>query len=586
MKTIFKQATLSFALASSLLMSGIPAFADGAAESASAAVYKMNADLPVRVKGVFNEKTTGGVRLGAVIRMNNTSNHTLRIPDHELRVKTPDGFVYTLRPSSANERGIQPGAEVELTYMLVVNRTSQISLTELSLIDVNYDVYPKQETALFTIPIDAIVWKGKLDGFKDAALLKKWGESFTIPTLESPLSYRTISISKTNSNDGSDYVVKLLATNPSDRSETVPALELAGKTKTDVFTGREVEANPVVLEPGENKYIHFAIHTEMNAVLASLNVLTTETFAQAGTNGTLKVSNFGIGKLNIDLAQKKSDVLSYAYESPITFEAWNDAIHQDLKVALTELRVADNEDQGSKLAVAKFKFTNKGLTMLPIPALLTELQSPGGYDYTGIRQSQVQSTIAPGTSSVVNYTFVLPVSETAETFTMKLQQSLSGGYGDDNVGGTSGGTKSAYKSTIASFQVTPQGKEDRHKITLYPYTLNIKDYFLNQITSPDQMIAITYTYKLQLFLELDRDPRVLTDQTFSRLKFELVDPAGSILGSKSFPFTGTDRLVSGKQTLTFNHLTTDQIQSNVSVKVYESILTPSGEVNRLITELK
>ncbi|MEC0227513.1 hypothetical protein [Paenibacillus alba] len=578
MKTRFKQATLSLSLASSLLMSGVPAFANGAAESASAAVYNLNADLHVRVTGVFNEKTPGGVRLGAVIRMNNTSNRTLRIPDHELRVTTPGGYVYTLRPSSANERGIQPDAEVELTYMLVVNRPSQISLAELSLIDVNNDVYPKQETALFTIPIDAIVWNGKLDGFKDAALLKKWGESFTIPTLESPLSYRTISISKTNSNDGADYVVKLLATNPSDRVETVPALELAGKTKTDVFTGQQVEANPVALEPGESKYVHFAIHTEMDAVLASLNVLTTETFTQAETNGTVKSSNFGIGKLNIDLAQDKPDVPSYAYSSPITFDAWNDAIHQDLEVALTELRVSDNADQGSKLAAAKFKFTNKGLTTLPIPALLTELQSPAGYDYTGIRQSEVQNSIAPGTSSVVNYTFALPVSETGETFTMKLQQQLSRDSGSRPA--------AAYKSTIASLQVTPQGKEDRHKISLYPYTLDIKDYLLTQITSPDQMIAISYTYKLQMFLELNRDPRVLTDPTFSKLKFELVDPVGSILGSQSFPFTGNDRLVNGKQTLTFQHLRTDQIQNNVSVNVYESILTPSGEVNRLITVLK
>lgn len=87
-------------------------------------------------------------------------------------------------------------------------------------------------------------------------------------------------------------------------------------------------------------------------------------------------------------------------------------------------------------------------------------------------------------------------------------------------------------------------------------------------------------------MDLIRDPKVLVDGNFSKLKFELVDPAGSILGSKTFPFTGTDRLVNGKQTLTFNNLTTDQIQNNIIVNVYEVLSTPAGDVDRLIAELK
>ncbi|MEW9700418.1 hypothetical protein [Paenibacillus sp. SI8] len=578
MKTIFKQAVMALALSSSLIISGIPAFAEGAALPANAAIYDINDNLHVSVKGVFNEKTTGGVRLGAVIRVNNTSGLTLRIPDHELRVKTLDGIVYTLRASSGNPRGVQPDSEVDLTYMLTVNRPTEISLAELSLIDVNYDAYPKRETTLFTAAIGSTVWNGKLAEFKEAALLKKWGESFTIPTLESPLQYQTISINKTNSSDGNVYVVKLLVTNPSDRSETVPALELDGKAKSKVYAGRQVEAGSVSLEPGESKYVHFAIHAEMDTVLDSLNVLTAESFTQADANGAMKASGFSIGKLNISLSREKQAVSSYKYGTPIIFDKWNNVIHQDLGVALTELHIANNEDQGSKLAVAKFKLTNEGLSPLPVPEFLTELSSPSGYDYAGTRQSETQKSIAPGTSMVVSYAYVLPLSENGDTFTMNMQHKLSGAANGDSA--------PIYKSAIASYQVTAQGDEDRHKISLYPYTVNVKDYFLSQITTPDQMLAMSYSYKLQLFMDLTRDPQVLVDNNFAKLKFELVDPSGSILGSKSFPFTGTERLVNGKQTLTFNHLTTDQIQNNVSVKVYETILTPAGEVNRLITELK
>lgn len=65
-----------------------------------------------------------------MIRVNNTSGQTVRIPDHELRVKTAEGTVYTLRASSSNVRGVQPDAEVELTYMKVVNRQTEVSLTD------------------------------------------------------------------------------------------------------------------------------------------------------------------------------------------------------------------------------------------------------------------------------------------------------------------------------------------------------------------------------------------------------------------------------------------------------------------------
>lgn len=580
MKIQFKQVAMTLALSSSLLMSGIPAFADGAAVPAVtvAAVYDLSDSLHVTIEGIFNEKTSSGVRLGAVIRVKNSSGQTLRIPDHELRVKTEGGITYTLRASSSNARGVQPDSEVELTYLKVVNRQTEVSLSELSLIDVNYNVYPKQETTLFTASVGASVWNGNRADIKDTALMKKWGEAFMIPTLESPLQYKTVDINKSNTNEGADYIVKLLVSNPSDQTETIPALELDGKTKTNVYAGNQIEADAVSLEPGESKYIHFAIHAEMDTVLESVNVLTTENFTQSDAAGVVKTSNFTIGKLNIGLPGTQTVVSSYEYGAPIAFEKWNDVINQDLDVSLSELHIAVNEDQGSKLAFAKFKITNKGLSPIPVPAFLTELSSPTGYDYAGSRQSEVQKSIAPGTSTVVSYAFVLPVAESSDTFTMKLQNVVSSSAKSEAIPN--------YKSTIASYQVTAQSENDRHNIALYPYTVNIKDYFLSQITSPGQTISINYTYKLQLFLDLTRDPQVLVDTNFSKLKFELVDPSGSILGSKSFPFTGTDRLVDGKQTLTFSNLTTDQIQNNVIVKVYEAMTTPTGEVDRLIAELK
>ncbi|NOV01088.1 hypothetical protein [Paenibacillus planticolens] len=582
MKIQFKQAAMTLVLSSSLLMSGLPALADGieatVTQASAAPVYAISDNLQVAIEGVSSEKTASGVRLGSVIRIKNTSTQTLRIPDYELRVTTTDGVVYALRPSSSNAHGVQPQSEVELTYLKVINRQTEVEISDLSLIDVNYNVYPKVETALFTAPIAGMVWNGNRGEFKEAQPSVKWGETFRIPAVESPLQYKTVDITKSNSNEGAVYVVKLLVTNPSDQSETLPSLELAGKSKTTLYTGKQVEANPVVLDAGESKYVHYAIRADMDTVLDSINVLTSEIFTQADAAGAVKTSAFTIGKLKLEMPKTAGAASSYTYSTPIAFEKWNDVINKDLDVALAELHVADNKDQGSKVAFAKFTLTNKGLSDIPVPVFQTLLSSPTGFDYTGDRQNNVQMSIAPGTSTVVSYAFVLPVAETSDTFTMKLQNEVRGQ--------AVGETKPAFKSTIASYQVTVQGNEDRKQISLYPYKINIKDYTLTGIVSPGQTIAINYTYKLQLYMDLIRDPQVLVDKNFSKLKFELVDSAGSILGSQSFPFTGTDRLVNGKQTLTFSNLTTDQIQSNVMVNVYEALNTPAGEVDRLITELK
>ncbi|MCY9658740.1 hypothetical protein P5G65_19210 [Paenibacillus chondroitinus] len=582
MKIQFKQAAMTLVLSSALLMTGLPAFAEGTdaavAQTVAAPVYQISDSLQVVIEGVSSEKTANGVRLGSVIRIINTSNQTLRIPDYELKVKTTDGTIYTLRPSSSNAHGVQPESEVELTYLKVINRQTEVDLSNLSLIDVNYDVYPKQETLLLSAPIDGVVWNGNRGEFKKAPGSIKWGETFSIPTVASPLQYKTVDITRSNSNEGAVYVVKLLVTNPNDQAETLPAIELDGKSKTNLYAGKQVESDPVVLDAGQSKYVHYAIHADMDTVLSSINVLTSESFTQADAAGNVKTSAFTIGKLNVEMPGAAGATGSYTYGTPITFEKWNDVINQDLDVALVELHVTDNKDQGSKVAFAKFTLTNKGVSDIPVPAFQTMLSSPTGYDYTGSRQNDAQKSIAPGTSTVVSYAFVLPVSETSDTYTMKVQNEIKGQTG--------GESKPAFKSTIASYQVAVQEPEDRHEISLYPYKVNLKDYMLSQITVPGQTIALNYTYKLQLYMDLVRDPKVLVDNSFSKLKFELVDRSGTILGSKIFPFTGTDRLVNGKQTLTFSNLTTDQLQNNVLVNVYEVLNTPSGEVDRLIAELK
>jgi hypothetical protein len=146
----------------------------------------------------------------------------------------------------------------------------------------------------------------------------------------------------------------------------------------------------------------------------------------------------------------------------------------------------------------------------------------------------------------------------------------------------SNSTAPAYRSTIAALLVPVQPDDDHTAVHLYPYTLNIKSWTL----SPVMQSISAYNYKLHLDMDFTRDPQVVLDNNFSTLKFELIDALGSSLGAKYFPFVGANRLVSGDQWLVFPGVTSDQANSNLTVKISESINTPNGEMNRVIAVLK
>src|SRR5690606_15755162 len=97
---------------------------------------------------------------------------------------------------------------------------------------------------------------------------------------------------------------------------------------------------------------------------------------------------------------------------------------------------------------------------------------------------------------------------------------------------------------------------------------------------------ISYSYKLILDLDIERVEDVVVDSGFSKLKIEIVDSFNKMLGSETIAFTGVDRLISGKQTILFNNIRTEQHQYPLTIHIYEVIDTPSGEASRLIETLQ
>ncbi|TVY05664.1 S-layer homology domain-containing protein [Paenibacillus cremeus] len=537
--------------------------------------YALNGNTNARVKSVLQEKTVDGWRIGAVVKLDNTTGSTVRVPDYELRVQTTDGTVLTLQPSASNAKSINPQSDVTLSYMADVNVKTDINLSTLRFIDVDLTVYPKKETLLAEVPVQSMVWRGKDAVITGSTLLGDWGASFSAPGVTSALKYSATTLSKQFVGQTPTYLVQVKVVNTGSYAETVPDFTLSGKSDTQTYVGKRVEEGAITLNPGETKNIHFAVTTDANTTLNAFYVLAQESFLKQGATTPIQ---YYTGRIGFRLPTGDTTVTTgadYTYGSTMAFDSSDNFINPSLAVSLQELHVTDNTEAGNKTGLAKFKLVNRGDKPIPMPAFQAELAGKDGNAYTGTRQTVGTTDIAPGTAVVVSYGFNIPSTDTNDKYTLNIQSLL----------GSSAQGQPTYKSTIASYNVKVQGDDDRKSISLYPFTLNFKSWALSQLTSMGST-GFTYTYKLSLDLDLTRDPDVVLDPNFSKLKFELVDALGISLGSTSFPLTGVNHIVSGEQKLTFTNLNQDQVRNNITVKVYEAMTTPNGEVDRFITELK
>lgn len=81
-----------------------------------------------------------------------------------------------------------------------------------------------------------------------------------------------------------------------------------------------------------------------------------------------------------------------------------------------EFHVADNPGEGYKTAIAKFQLTNRSDAPVATPNFLTEISNSKSVSYQGSRQSNVATTLNPGLSYIVSYSFNLPQSESDSKF--------------------------------------------------------------------------------------------------------------------------------------------------------------------------
>ncbi|MEK8129787.1 hypothetical protein WMW72_17915 [Paenibacillus filicis] len=569
-----KVTTASIAISVSLLGAGLSAYAaDAPAEAsvpevAAPAVisYKLTDLLDVEIKGALNERVDGGTRLGVIVRMTNHAAGITRVPDYEVRVQTKEGVEYTLKPSAANARSLQPKATTELSYLAVIDRTDEVSLAQVNWTDVDYYVYPKKETPIISVPIQGDAWKGSDTAITDPTAVKKWSESFKIPGIISPVQYTPVAINKESTEKGTVYVVQLLAYNPTDKRETLPAFGIDGKGGGKVFTGARVEKDAIVLEPKAEKYVHYAIPTDQDTVLQSLNVLTPESFAEAGAAG-VTVTTFKVGRLNLLLPGEGpgTSFAAYTLGHSIVFDERSKLINPDLAVSVVEYTLHENKEDGNRNVTAKFKLTNKSAKPLAVPVFQADLVSRDGYEYAGSRQATQTAAVLPSSSLTISYSFTLPVSEKGDGLVLKVQDAV---------------TAAPYKTTIAAISTNLQ-EAKKDEWSLYPFQVKVKNW---NLTSDFGMnTQYQYVYRLKLDLNITRDEQVQLDASFPTLLVELYDSHDRLVGRGNASLYGANRLVNGDNTISLSGAS-DSLDVRHKVKIYESFQTPTGEGKRLLTQ--
>ncbi|MEI7025050.1 hypothetical protein [Paenibacillus sp. y28] len=569
MKRSWKTGITAIALGTMLLQGALPALA---ADNTAVIVvpttgYDLTSEIRTAVKSVSVESVEAGLQLSATVRLYNGGTAVTRVPEYDIQVRTTSGLVYTLKASTGNKAALQPNEIGEQVYKTVIDSKEQITLDQLSFVKVDLYTYPKTETTLLAIPLTESQVYYETGGTPGQQLTGvEWGQAFAIPGVNSGLVYSTTGISEQKSANGPVKVVTVLAENPGTGRETVPGFRIDALSDQKSYDGQRTELDSLTLEPGEKKYIHFTIPVENGVTISNLLVTTTDTFVSSSEKSVI-----GTGKLRVGLpSQQQIDGITpsvYFIGTPIPFDPLTKVIDNKTQVSLMELHLHENIDSGYKTAVAKFKLTNTSDVPTPFPSFQTELDSASGTSYSGTRQLSVVSTMNPGLSYVVSYSFNLPKTETGDNLTLKLMDTQSA---------------APFKTAIAAVKTAAQPEVTGDTLSLYPFNVTLKDVDLSYATLGTT--PLTYTYNITVDLDIKQEENIVVDDNFSKLRFEMVDNLGRIIGSTDASFTGSNKLISGKQKLTANSKA-DEL-TKVTINLYEVIQTANGEAKRFIKSIE
>lgn len=387
------------------------------------------------------------------------------------------------------------------------------------------------------------------------------------------LSLQVSGASSQQLNDKRQALVTVTLHNGSPGTVRVPALKgvIASRGAKLAVDAATVLSPESFLEAGKTASYRFAADIPNGLAPEALQFMISETnnAAAAEPSSGIPVLAAGLDRM-AEVASLWSSAPAYSLGQPMAIDQASTLIDDNLHVSVVALNSHTNPENGFQTVIAKFKFENRSSDTLALPSFATELVDASGVHYPGEQQTTALQQLIPNTAYVYSYSFLLPPYADG-SYVLRLL---------DNSSTTS------YKVPISSYRVTAANTDDNvivanGTLDFYPFTVDILYWVLNQNYSNQN-----YTYKLDISLDVQKDPEVIVDQTFSTMELEIVDAQNRSMGSTVISFLGANKLTGGKQTIDFPSVKANQYYDPVYVNVYEVITTPSGTARRLVAVLK
>ncbi|WP_166238611.1 hypothetical protein [Paenibacillus turpanensis] len=400
------------------------------------------------------------------------------------------------------------------------------------------------------------------------------GESQTLrDSYGQPLSVLQVDSAKVTQAAGQQWVrTTVKISNTSDRIAALPDLTgyyYSSKGGVTIQAEDVSSDHPDYLSQGESETYSFsAVLPKGMSVeqlqLALMEAKSTEESAGAAssTGAVSTLLPVAVADLNQATVVNQTGGNGATYEIGEPMEI---ATNAEMSVALSELKLYDNETNGFQTAIAKLKITNVGEDVIAFPTLSAKLRDAAGQVYTGTRQASVAAQIDANSSYVVSYSFLLRSADDSKPVTLSLYE---------------GSSDAALIASVNSNYQSDDTSNDNWDV--YPYNIVVKssDLVLNGTLSTN------FAYSLKMNLDIERKDQVIMDSAVSKLQFDIVDPLGQLLGSQTVPFVGTTRLLNGDNHLTLSNISLYQYSINNYAKVYEVVDTPNGAVKRYLGDIR
>ncbi|MDQ0918965.1 hypothetical protein [Paenibacillus sp. V4I5] len=525
----------------------------------------------------------------------NLGSSSVKLPSGlQVRLVDANGLKYTSTVASGSDTTFLPNQSDTMTLKTLVSRQMPTSGLTLEY----YYLNQSEDVSLGTLSLNASLQTAAL-GTKQVYAGQQEGELVTVKANTSTYSIQA---------DGVHVQTVVTLSNDGEAIASVPSFSASyqfGDAGTSV-TSTDNSARSGYLAPKETAsyYFNATLPTGVDPNAAQLVLWQTASAGSSGSSAsgsTASTSSGGTGSgstgavagsavsststasssgaavtgqmpVAVFLLKGASEAQSgfttavnYELGSKLIFNN-SSVVNKNLDVALVELHAHENDDLGYKTAVAKYKITNNGTSTIALPELQNELIDSKGNTYTGSRQSAVATQITPGSSYVVSYSYLLPnkTQSDDETFALNVYDDKSVSVGNVSVG---------------TYRVALQKETESDTLALYPFSLKVNDSSISWLYSSG-----TYSYQLNLDLDIAHEDQVIIDSNFSKIEFDMVDSLGRIVGTQTATLTGTGKLTSGKQKVVVTGLKNEQVDSGVVVNMYEVIETPNGTAKRLIKQ--